>query len=155
MKNLQLTDKYTLWGLTEEEYRDVNTFIDQKINLTPARSTEQTDEQKTELKQLCDLFIGLYGFDLNTIVGDTDLKDGVKSIPTKVAEEIVEHYHCGDVKVYKCFAKTNWKEFRPGLDVNLHEDAHSSLNCALNILRKPYAIIITKKPEKTSTQGAS
>lgn len=147
MKNLQLTDKYTLWGLSKEEYVEVCGYIDQMINFLSTPDGERTNELIVMIKQLQDLFKGMYGFGLDSIIGDTEVTSGTKPIPTKVAEKIVEHYTIGDITVYKCFAKRDWKLLRPGFDVNVHEDVHSSINCALAILHHPFAVIITTTSE--------
>jgi hypothetical protein len=133
MKDLQLTDEYTMYGLSKEEYEDACYHIDRHSSL---KEGEETDLNLA-------MFKDDFKFDMKTIVGDGIFDEGMRSIPLKVANEIVEMVTHGDKKSYKCYVNKNWKLEKPDGTI-IHEDAYSSINCAINALGKPYAFIITK-----------
>jgi hypothetical protein len=135
MRSLQLTDNFCLHGLSKEEYEDACIYIERKL----------TSKDDAILKANEAIFFAKFKFDINTIVGDTDLSSGNRSLPSKVAEQIFEHVPYGDKTSYQCFASPHWKEHAAGLVI--HEDIYSSVECAIIHLGKPFAFIITKVPQ--------
>jgi len=134
MRSLQLTDNYCLYGLTKEEYEDACTYIEKKVLLKDPMLLKANEE----------IFKAKFKFDLNHIVGDTDLANGNRSLPYKVAEQIFEHVRYGDKTSYQCCVNRHWKDHDNGLVI--HEDIYSSVECAIIYLGRPFAFIITKTP---------
>jgi hypothetical protein len=133
MRNLQLTDSYTLYGLNEEEYKDADFHISKQETATGDEADLNNNMFRTQFK-----------FEMSSIVGDGVFSEGSRSIPSKVATTIVESISVGDKKVFKCFVNKQW-HVPSAAGILIHEDVHSALNCAINALGKPYAFIITKK----------
>jgi len=137
MRSLQLTDNFCLHGLSKEEYDDACVYIEKKLTTK--------DADLLAVNKI--MFNAKFKFDIDTIVGDTELTNGNRSLPTKVAEQIFESVQYGDRKSYQCFANKHWKDHANGLVI--HEDIYSSVECAIIHLGKPFAFIITKVPPTT------
>lgn len=135
MRHLQLTDNFCLYGLSKEEYELACTYIEKKA-ITK-------DKDMLDVNKL--IFKAKFKFDIDDIVGDTDLTNGNRSLPSKVAEQIFESVQYGGKKSYQCFASLHWKDHVNGLII--HEDIYSSVECAIIALGKPFAFIITKTKE--------
>lgn len=136
MKDLQLTDEYTLHGLNKDEYQRFNSIVTEY---------ENADSLKDETKKLVGeaMMKVEFGFTISQLLGDTEIQD-CHSIPKRVANQIIETHETKTGITCKCFVNKNWKQETFGLHT-IHEDVYSSINCALQALGNPFAVVITAK----------
>ena len=132
MRSLQLTDNYTLHGLSKEEYEQACIYIERKVSL----------KDKALLQANKELFFAKFKFDIDTLIGDTDLAAGNRSLPNNFAEQIFPQVRYGDKKSYKCSVVNHWHEPKAGIII--HEDVYSAVECAIIALGRPFAILVTR-----------